>query len=352
MTVRDNNAPYRLFIGSYTDEGSDTGIYTVEFDARRSKLRIVKTGGHAPNPSFVVRRGSHLYAAHELEDKGCLAAYVIGEDGALTCCGACSSPYDAGTCFVAVHPSGRCLYGANYESGSVSLCTLSAGGVPSGGLPSVRHAGSGPNRARQQSAHVHSAAFVPETCVLAVVDLGADTVTLYRTEATGAMVAPAVETVRVPGGSGPRMLAFHPNLPVVALVNELACNVLLYRFDRTGLDWEPIGRLELPVRPGDMRAAQPAFSPDGRRLYAATRGSDRLSMFEVDEEGHVRGARRDFPSGGRGPRHFSLSPCGGYLAVANQDSNEVAMFELDPASGAPQQVAALSVPQPSCVVWA
>lgn len=347
----DKGAPYRLFVGSYTDSGSDKGIYTVAFDAGRGEMRVVRTSGHAPNPSFVVRRGAHVYAAHELEDRGCLAAYIIGEDGALTCCGACSSPYDAGTCFVAVHPSGRCLYGANYESGSVSLCTLSADGMPSGGLPSVRHAGSGPNRARQRSAHVHSAAFVPGTCVLAVVDLGTDTVTLYRTGTTGVLEAPAAETIRVPGGSGPRMLAFHPDLPIAALVNELTCDVLLYRFDRAGLGWERIGRLELPVRPGDMRAAQPAFSPNGRHLYATVRGSDRLSMFQVDSEGRAEG-RADVSSGGRGPRHFSLSPDGDFLAVANQDSDDVTMLALDPASGMPRQVASLNVSQPSCVAWA
>ena len=340
----------RLFAGSYTD-GADEGIYAIAFDESRLRLGIEHVGGHAPNPSFLVRSGSLLHAAHELDDRGCLAAYRIADDGSLSCRGACSSPQDAGTCFVAVHPHSQCLYGANYLSGSVGLCALSVDGTPCGGLPSVRHAGLGPIRARQASAHVHSASFVPGTNLLAVVDLGCDTVSLYRADVAGALVTPPVETVRAAAGSGPRMLAFHPRLPLAALVNELANDVALYRFGATGLGWQQVGRLELPVVPGDVRAAHPAFSPDGRRLYVSVRGSDRLCMFQVDERGGVSGCD-DFPSGGRGPRHFALSPAGDFLAVANQDSDAIVLFALDAATGTPHEIARLEVSQPSCVAWA
>lgn len=364
-------AKRRLFVGTYTEGTASEGIYVLAFDEDERRLHVVNAGTHAPNPSYLVRAQSSgeragaeagtetkpggsatstLYAAHELADRSCLAAYDVAEDGALCCRGTCSSPADAGTCFATVHPDGRCLYGANYASGSVGLCLLDANGNPCGGLPSIRHAGSGPNCARQSAPHVHSARFVPGTGLLAVVDLGTDTVTLYRAEATGTLETPPVETVRVPPGSGPRMLAFHPRLPLAALVNELANDVLLYRYDRAGTGWTQTGRLGLPVVPGDVRAAHPAFSPDGRRLYASVRGSDRLALFGIDQDG-IATPLADCPCGGRGPRHFSLSPEGRHLAVANQDSDEVVLFALDPATGEPREEARIAVPQPSCVIW-
>ena len=110
MTAR---GPERLlFAGTYTD-GRAGGIFELAFNEEAGSLRIVREAGKAPNPSFVVQRGRHLYAAHELDDRSCLAAYAIEGDGSLVCRGSCSSPEDAGTCFVAVHPDGRCLYGAN-----------------------------------------------------------------------------------------------------------------------------------------------------------------------------------------------------------------------------------------------
>lgn len=365
----------RLFVGTYTDGGASEGIYVLAFNQFERSLRVEHAGTHAPNPSFLVRSGSALYVAHELSDRSCLAVYSVADDGSLACRGTCSSPADAGTCFVAAHPDGRCLYGANYESGPVGLCLLTADGNPCGGLPSVRHVGSGPNRARQSAPHVHSASFVPGTALLAVADLGCDTVTLYRAEATGALEMPPVETVRVPAGSGPRMLAFHPRLPLAGLVNELADDVLLLRFDRAGRHWEQIGCLELPTAHGKrgapngssdavgatqddttaasertVLAAHPAFSPDGRHLYVSVRGSDRIALFNFDANGNAS-LQADYSSGGRGPRHFSLSPAGDHLAVANQDSGEVALFALDAVSGAPWEETRIAVPQPSCIIW-
>ncbi len=354
------HAPQRLFAGSYTEDGGDPGIYTLAFDEAECRLRVERRSGCAPNPSFLTLRNSMLYAAHELPDRGRVAAYAVQDDGALVCRGACMSPSDAGTCHATVHPSGRCLYGADYESGSISCCTLAPDGSPSGGLPSVRHHGSSANRQRQASAHVHSTAFVPGTDVLAAVDLGVDEVALYRTGACGALEQPPAARVAVPAGSGPRMLAFHPLLRLAALVDELANDVLLFRFDAAGLAWRPAGRLQLldqsagrGARADDGRAvlaAHPAFSPDGRHLYVSVRGLDEIVLFALDEDAAPTG-RAVFPSGGRGPRHFSLSPDGRLLAVANQDSDEAVLFALDAASGAPRELARLSLHRPSCIVW-
>ena len=106
----------------------------------------------------------------------------------------------------------------------------------------------------------------------------------------------------------------------------------------------------MPVVPGDVRAAHPAFSPDGHHLYVSVRGSDRLTLFGIDRDG-IATPLADCPCGGRGPRHFSLSPEGRHLAVANQDSDEVVMFALDPATDEPREEARIAVPQPSCVIW-
>ena len=45
------------------------------------------------------------------------------------------------------------------------------------------------------------------------------------------------------------------------------------------------------------------------------------------------------PTGGETPRHFSLSPDGRLLFVANQGSNTVVPFAIDAATGIPAAVA-------------
>ena len=160
----------------------------------------------------------------------------------------------------------------------------------------------------------------------------------------------SAETVHVPAGSGPRMVAYHPRLPMAALVNELACDVLVFRIGEGGLHWRIVEQLSLPQAPsGDALAAHIAFSPDGRQLYASVRGSDQLVVFPVDDQGRVAG-RCDVASGGKGPRHFSLSPDGRFLAVANLASDDVRLLERD-ADGMLRAVACVDVPQPACVIW-
>lgn len=341
----------RLFAGGYTNGAERSGISTIAFDEDRGTARVVRTDGYAPNPTYLAQRGSFLYAAHELDACGRMASYAIAADGSLACRGACTAPFDAGTCFVLPDPNGRSLYGANYLSGSFGCCALLDDGRLAAGLPSRRHEGRGLRDYRQEAPHVHSLSFVPGTRLLAAVDLGIDALVIYQVDASGAIAPDPVETVHVPAGSGPRMVAYHPLLPVAALVNELACDVLVFRFDEGGLQWRIVAQLALPQAPDDdALAAHIAFAPDGRQLYASVRGSDRLAMFQVDEQGSV-GDRIDVSSEGRGPRHFALSPDGRFLAVANLASDDVCLFARDAANGAVSVVAHVRVPQVACVMW-
>ena len=340
----------RLFVGSYTDGTDRGGIRTIAFGEGGGEAHVVRADGCGANPTYLAQRGSLLFAAHELDSCGRMAAYAIEPDGSLTCRGACTAPYDAGTCFVLPDPNGRNLFGANYLSGSVACCALLDDGRLAAGVPSRRHEGRGLRDDRQEGPHVHSLSFVPGTRLLVAVDLGLDALVIYQVDACGMLAPTAAETVRVPAGSGPRMVAYHPRLPMAALVNELACDVLVFRIDEGGLHWRIVEQLSLPQAPsGDALAAHIAFSPDGRQLYASVRGSDQLVVFPVDDQGRVAG-RCDVASGGKGPRHFSPSPDGRFLAVANLASDDVRLFERD-ADGMLRAVACVDVPQPACVIW-
>ena len=281
----------RLFVGSYTDGADRGGIRTIAFGEGGGEAHVVRADGCGANPTYLAQRGSLLFAAHELDSCGRMAAYAIEPDGSLTCRGACTAPYDAGTCFVLPDPNGRNLFGANYLSGSVACCALLDDGRLAAGVPSRRHEGRGLRDDRQEGPHVHSLSFVPGTRLLVAVDLGLDALVIYQVDACGMLAPTAAETVRVPAGSGPRMVAYHPSV----------------------------------------------------------RGSDQLVVFPVDGQGRVAG-RCDVASGGKGPRHFSPSPDGRFLAVANLASDDVRLFERD-ADGMLRAVACVDVPQPACVIW-
>ena len=286
----------RLFVGSYTDGADRGGIRTIAFGEGGGEAHVVRADGCGANPTYLAQRGSLLFAAHELDSCGRMAAYAIEPDGSLTCRGACTAPYDAGTCFVLPDPNGRNLFGANYLSGSVACCALLDDGRLAAGVPSRRHEGRGLRDDRQEGPHVHSLSFVPGTRLLVAVDLGLDALVIYQVDACGMLAPTAAETVRVPAGSGPRMVAYHPRLPMAALVNELACDVLVFRIDEGGLHWRIVEQLSLPQAPSCdcTRRCAEATSWSSSRWMAkdGLRGAATLRP-----EGRGRGTFRRRPTG-------------------------------------------------------
>ena len=60
--------------------------------------------------------------------------------------------------------------------------------------------------------------------------------------------------------------------------------------------------------------------------------------------------RETVPAGGQNPRGFAIDPTGAYLVVAHQDSDTVATFAIDPATGDLTPTGCrLPVPSPVCV---
>ena len=56
-------------------------------------------------------------------------------------------------------------------------------------------------------------------------------------------------------------------------------------------------------------------------------------MFALDPDPDAPTLVQHTPSGGKTPRHFSLSPDGRFLLVANQDAGNLVRFAVDPDTG-------------------
>ena len=58
-------------------------------------------------------------------------------------------------------------------------------------------------------------------------------------------------------------------------------------------------------------------------------------------------------TGGKTPRDFSIHPNGKSLIVANQDSNNLVVFTIDPRSGEIKQKSQtpVTISQPTCVTF-
>ena len=75
------------------------------------------------------------------------------------------------------------------------------------------------------------------------------------------------------------------------------------------------------------------ISPDGHYLMLANRGADTIATFWIDPETGMARLRDEVPCGGTFPRAIRLDRSGRTLAVANQRSGNVVLFERDFGTG-------------------
>jgi 6-phosphogluconolactonase len=280
-----------------------------------------------------------LYAVDDDSTReGSITAYAVDrENGALNRINA-SLTGGHGTTFLRFDIPSMTLLGANYNSGSVSSVAVNTDGSAGALVSTVAETGSGPNR-RQASAHAHSVAIDPSGRYALVPDLGADRVFIYRFDrATHALSQDEASTSHAfiaPPGSGPRHIAFGLNGQFVYLLTELSAEIMVLRWDASQ------GQLtlvqSLPTSSQDFQgvksAAELAVSHDGRFVYVEDRGENALVVYRVNPQSGELAFVQRISSGGEKPWGFALDSSGKWLLVANQRSNKVNVFGVDPASG-------------------
>jgi 6-phosphogluconolactonase len=138
------------------------------------------------------------------------------------------------------------------------------------------------------------------------------------------------------------------------VVNELANTVALFEHERgTGM---LIPRQTVSTVPADFKgentSAEVRLHPNDRFLYVSNRGHDSLAIFSRDLDFGTLSLIEIVPCGGKGPRHFSLSPDGSWLICAHQDSHSLAAFAVDASTGKLTLTGPLvSLASPVCVLF-
>jgi 6-phosphogluconolactonase len=69
-------------------------------------------------------------------------------------------------------------------------------------------------------------------------------------------------------------------------------------------------------------------------LYASNRGgADTITIFAIDAaKGTLKETGR-VSTKGKTPRNFAIDPTGAFLLAANEDSGNIVVFKIDPATG-------------------
>jgi 6-phosphogluconolactonase len=331
--ARAQGRDWLMFAGTYSRRPSK-GIYAWRFDSKGA-LKDLGLAAETSNPSFLALspRG-YLYSVNE-DAHGAVSAFAFDRaSGKLRFLNTVSSKGDS-PCHVSLDRTGRWLFTANYNSGSVAAFPVKADGSLGEAAAFVEHHGSSVDKERQTGPHAHMALVSEDNRLLFVPDLGLDQVMVYRIDAQkGTLAANSPAYWKTAPGFGPRHMTFGKDLRFAYVLGELAASVCVFGYDAKTGGAEPIQTISmLPADfTGPKSGAEVAVHPNGQFLYASNRGHDSIAIFRIDPTGKLTAVDR-VPARAKTPRNFAIDPSGEFLLAAGQDSNAVAVFRIDGASG-------------------
>ena len=354
---------YLAYIGTYTAKTNSKGIYVYRFDASSGQLSAGEVAAESPDPSFLALHpsGKYLYAVNEVgnfggQNSGAVSAFAIDrKTGSLKLLNQ-QATRGAGPCHVSLDKTVKFVLVANYDGGSIASFPVHDDGSLGEAVGFVQHSGSSADKQRQEAAHAHWIATSPDNRFVLVADLGLDEVLIYRFDAAKGSLSPNDPPfAKVDPGAGPRHLAFHPNGKFAYVLNEITATVTAFSYQPAKGSLSVLQTVDtLPnTYKGPKEAAEIAVHPSGKFLYTSNRaGIDAITSFAIDRTKGTLKQAGQFTTKGKTPRNFAIDPTGTFLLAANQESNNIVVFRIDPATGSLTPTGqSVEVPAPVCITF-
>jgi len=330
-----------VYLGSTDNKDNGPGIHVALWNPHTGTLSNVRLVSPAISAGFLASSnigGTRLlFAGHQAAPKvGALSSYRIAPSGDLTLINTVTMP-DFDMVHLALDHTQRCIVAASYGSGKVLSVTIAPDGHLSAPVSQFQLSGSGPIASRQKSPHAHGVRISPDNRFALINDLGTDRIMVYKLDASTATLTPNDPPYfKATPGAGPRHLAFHPNGKWAYSVNELDSTLTLLHWNASAGTLTQVASTPTLPTGGDVansRAGEVLIDKTGRILYSCNRGAvEDLVVYTIGPDGHLTLAGRQ-PLNGKEARHFAISPDGGFFLVAEQFSDQVAVFTRNRQNG-------------------
>lgn len=348
-----------MLIGTYTRkeghvDGKAEGLHLAYL--KDGKINYVKNVPAGINPSYLALHPGKpfVYVANEIgsgegESTGAVTALAYDEDYNFTELN--NRPTQgAHSCHISVSNYGSHVMTANYSGGDIAAYPLTLDGkTGNSGYNNLKFSGSGPHP-NQQSPHLHFIAEGPGGLIYTA-DLGTDSVRVFSM--TNGVFTKHPHQIVVASGAGPRHMTFHPSMEMIYIVNELNGTVEVWKYS----EGKPYQRMQTITTleagaTGFAHCGAIKISADGQHLYASNRADqNNIVVYDVSAEG-LLSVKQHVSTMGKIPRDFAISPDGKTLVIANQDSDNMVTYTIDPVSGMlSNPIETKNIASPVCVVF-
>jgi 6-phosphogluconolactonase (cycloisomerase 2 family) len=276
------------------------------------------------------------------------------------------SSQGSGPAFLSLDATGKYIFVANYDGGSLAVVPINADGSVGAAVDVHLDTGNvGPTTATSappgsfafsghDAPHVHCAISSPDNKFVLQTDLGQDRIYVYSLDLASGKLTPAdVPFVSLPPGDGPRHLAFHPNGRWLYSIQEEASTLAFFSYNASSGELTPQQTISSlpPGFAGSSFASELRFSSNGRYLYAANRLQDSVTVFTVNFRGELKFAgeaatRSDYPA------QFTIDPTGNFLYACNQHGDNLTSFRINRETGVPKFIGQyVPAGSPGCIIF-
>lgn len=336
----DSNMRY-LIVGTYTGNpdrglGKSAGIYLYRMNKQNGALSLVCSSPQTTNPSYlVIHPNKHwVYAVNE-EDNGSVSAFSVDTVNEKISFINKVSALGNAPCYITVDNSGKFVMVANFQSGNISIFSIQKDGSLGKANATIKFFGNGPVKERQQEPHAHMITQNKNGFIYAV-DLGSDKIRYVRLDTVNKTITCPDTAFKLRPGAGPRQLIFDSASRIGYVINELNGTIGVLKVNaETGALIEIQEVTAVPELKGvDAGSADIHLTPSGKFLFATTRKhSNLIGMYKVNKQTGELTENGYLSSGGKCPRCFTIDPDEKFIFVANQESDAIATFIIDKASG-------------------
>ncbi len=340
-----------FYIGSQ-DKSENAAVSLAELDLTTGQITLKEAFKTGPAPGYVSisPNKKNLYA---VTGDNKISAYAIGADHKLTYQNSQSSE-GMNPCHVSVDPSGKMVLVSNYTGGSFTAYTLAADGKVNPPTFTQQFTGKGTNEKRQEKAHAHFSAASPNGKYIYTVDLGTDHVMNYivNTQTGELKTNPSQAAFEAKPGAGPRHFVITPSGKNMFILNELDLTVTACSLNDAGVI---TAIASYPTIPADFKdpstSAAIRLHPNGKFVYTSNRGHNSISAFQIKADGTLQKVDEQTQAI-KTPRDFNIDPSGKYMIVANQDKDNLVVYEINPKTGKLTfKHESISVKLPICIAF-
>lgn len=330
-----DNKKYTAFVGTYTNTGSK-GIYKFTLDENKAEIQNIECAAELGSPTYLAisKNNEYLYSVIKNDNSGGIASYKI--DKLNNKLKFLNSKLSTGKppCHIILNSENNYVFSGNYHKAELIAYPIDEYGSLKEPSHKILHIGSGPNKSRQDSAHIHFVNFTPDNKFLYTVDLGMDMLSIYRV-VSGKFIEQADKNLCLKPGCGPRHMTFHSKGNFAYIISELSSEIIALSYNSSLGTFKEIQYIS--TLPSDCSVENTGgtihISQDGNFLYVSNRGHNSITVFRIDEISGKLEFIENTKLKGKTPRDFSLSPSSNFLVTANQDTNNIELYSVHKETG-------------------